>query len=123
MFLKFMQLVRGWTNQVFEERAEEFTPKIRALRLLEEITELAQAEGVNEAEARIILLRVYEKPAGKPYQELGGTMVTLLSYCDCAGHDPAQAFIDEYIRILNPRIMEKVPYRYLEGDKIGFRKK
>ncbi len=53
----------------------------RAMRLLEEAVELAQAEGVNIGAARKLVEHVYARPAGEPSQEAAGVAVTLLAWC------------------------------------------
>lgn len=47
----------------------------RALRLVEEAIELAQAEGIPYAHIVNVAQRVYSRPAGEPAQEMGGVMV------------------------------------------------
>jgi hypothetical protein len=52
----------------------------RALRVLEEASELAQAEGVPEEQARRVCGAIYAKPVGDPDQEAAGVFVTLLGW-------------------------------------------
>jgi NTP pyrophosphatase (non-canonical NTP hydrolase) len=92
------------------------------LRVVEEVLELAQAEAVTPAEITIILYQVYGKPEGALHQELGGVMTTLAAYAATANLDLETAFWDEFERIMDPQIMEKVRTRNLAGDKIGFKK-
>lgn len=78
------------------------TPLERALRFFEEASELAQAAGVAEEQARGILRHVFGKPAGEPRQEVGGVGVTLLAYCEAAGFsadDAEKAELDRVIAI------------------------
>ncbi len=49
-------------------------------------------------------------------------MVCVTAYADCAGLDCEEAFYAEFERIMDPKMMEKVRFRNLEGDKIGFAK-
>lgn len=68
-----------WVRSTFGEAAA--TPSERALRLLEEVVELVQAEGVDVERVRAIVSHVYGKPIGQPAQEVGGVGVCLLAYC------------------------------------------
>lgn len=111
-----------WTHLVFRDRYKDITPKIRVLRILEEAMELAQAEHITEDEVDIIKRQVYDKPIGIPKQELGGVLVCLAGYAATADMDLETCFFDEFERIMDPEIMEKVRKRNLEGDKIGFDK-
>lgn len=52
-------------------------PGERAMRMLEEAAELAQALGVAEEQFRLIGRHVWSKPKGEIYQELGGAALTL----------------------------------------------
>lgn len=114
------RLLGRWSNLVFG--SIKITPRIRAMRLLEEAYELAQAEGVSELECVIIRDQVYGKPAGEPRKELGGVLTTAFAYADCADFDSSDAFWTEFERIMDPAMMEKVRHRNLAGDKIGFKK-
>lgn len=110
-----------WSQLVFGEKIQALTPKVRMLRLLEETLELAQAEGVNIGEVRLITDQVFKKPPGEPYKELGGVLVTMAVYAETKGYDIDCAFWDEFERIMDPVMMEKVRKRNLEGDKIGIK--
>jgi hypothetical protein len=56
-------------------------PRERAMRLLEEAIELAQAEDISLFDASKVAVRVYERPKGEKKQEAAGVAVTLLAYC------------------------------------------
>jgi len=64
---------------------EHMNRRERAMRLLEEVVELAQAEGVTFAQAWMQAVHVYERPAGEPKQEAGGVAVCLLAWCASIG--------------------------------------
>ncbi|MGZ4968070.1 MAG: hypothetical protein ACXV8O_01525 [Methylobacter sp.] len=53
----------------------------RSHRFLEESLELVQACGCTKSEALQLVDYVYGRPAGEPYQEVGGVMVTLAALC------------------------------------------
>ena len=59
----------------------------RAARVLEEAAELAQAEGVDLAQADRILVRAFTRPIGEPEQEGAGVGVTLLAWAAAAEVD------------------------------------
>lgn len=114
------RLLRRWSLLVFRERDREIGPKIRALRLLEEAIELAQAEGVTMQEVGIVRDQVYAKPPGDPLQELGGVLICAVAHAAVRDWDHEEVFWAEFARIMDPELMEKVRRRNLEGDKIGF---
>lgn len=69
----------------------------RAMRLLEEAAELAQAEGISEEMVMRQVGHVYGRPPGDPKQEAAGVAVTLLGWCASTGNtliDIAQSEID-----------------------------
>lgn len=72
----------------------------RALRLLEECVELAQAEGVSLDDALNVARHVYSKPLGMPYQEVGGIGLTLLAYCATVGLSADECEREELVRVL-----------------------
>lgn len=57
----------------------------RAARLAEEAIEIAQCEGVPLDVIVKIAERVYSRPAGEKWQEIGGTGIALLAYAENAG--------------------------------------
>lgn len=119
----WQRLTWRWTELVFGDRIKEAsTPRVRVLRLLEEVLELTQAEAIPEADVLTVIRQVYDKPPGEPERELGGVMITAAGYADAAGYDLEEAFWSEFERIMDPVKIEKVRHRNLEGDKIGMRK-
>ena len=71
----------------------------RGKRTLEEAVEVAQSVGITCDEIIAIVDRVYSKPVGEPYQEVGGLGVTLLALCSCLGFSMDAAIQDEIARI------------------------
>ena len=92
------QAVFQWARETFGEAAS--TPSERALRLLEEAIELAQAEGVALDRVTAVAEHVYLKPAGQPEQEAGGVGLTLLAYCESRGFSADGAEERELERVL-----------------------
>jgi Tfp pilus assembly protein PilV len=76
----FQTRVATWLVRVFGVRML-FNKQARALRLVEEAVEYAQAEGVELQLVQDVAQLVYSRPAGDPYQELGGVGVTWLGAC------------------------------------------
>lgn len=74
---------------------------VRALRTLEETTELAQALGLSRDQAHLCVDRVYDRPAGDADQEIGGVMVTLNVLCESMGKDSEALYEKEVRRVLN----------------------
>ena len=89
-----VQMMGRWSHIVFGEHTKKLTPKVRAIRLLEEVFELCQAEEITEQELDTVKRQVYGKPVGESY-------------------------LEEFGRIMQPEMMERVRSRNLGGDKIG----
>lgn len=53
----------------------------RNYRFLEEALELVQALGCTKAEALRIVDYTFDRPAGEPKQEVGGTLISLAALC------------------------------------------
>jgi len=73
-----------WAKAAFTVEQATSLPQ-RALRLLEEAVEAAQACGLAEDKAIDIVGFVYDRPAGDLAQELGGVGVTVLALAAAAG--------------------------------------
>ena len=91
--------VRRWVESRLGVSAMD--PHERAMRMLEEATELAQALGVSFAEFRAVGLHVYDKPPGEPMQEFGGAALTLLACADGCGYILSECADTELRRIEN----------------------
>ena len=88
-----------WVRETFGEEAA--TPRERALRLLEEVVELVQAEGLPPNLVQTVVNHVYSKATGKPEQEVGGVGVTLLAYCESRGISASIEERREFSRVLS----------------------
>jgi len=73
------QIAGEWVRRTFGPQA--LSPRERVKRLIEEATELAQAEGLQAYEIYQIADVVFRRPVGSPEQEVGGVSLTLLAYC------------------------------------------
>lgn len=89
--------VYEWCIATFGRAEQEL--RERAIRLVEEAIELAQAEGVGEGTLRNLLEVVYSKPAGNAAQEAGGVGTTLLAYCQAKGISANRAEKEEWDRV------------------------
>ena len=69
--------VFDWCATVFGAASTGVPQRTR--RFLEEAVELAQSTGMTEEDALKMVRFVYARPTGEPSQEIGGTMVTLMS--------------------------------------------
>lgn len=58
---------------------------VRAARFIEEAAELAQAVGLTKEHAIRAIDHVYSRDPGQPWQEAGGSAVTLMALCDAIG--------------------------------------
>lgn len=75
--------VGAWVRDCFGDAA--MCRRERAVRLLEEAIELAQAEGAPADLVHRLADAVYAKPVGDPPQEAAGVGVGLLGWADAAG--------------------------------------
>lgn len=82
--------------------------KERNHRFLEEALELVQSLGCTEAEAFQLVAYVFNRPAGEPSQEVGGTMVTLAALCQAAGIQMYEAANIELHRVSEPDVQERI---------------
>lgn len=71
----------------------------RALRVLEEAIELAQADGVALGDVMAVAGHVFAKPRGKPEKEIGQVGVALLAYAEAIGLSATDAEIAEAARV------------------------
>ena len=73
----------------------------RGARLAEEAIEVAQTEGVTEDMIAAITRRVYERPPGELWQEIGGVGITLEALAENAGHSLEDDTEREWQRVLS----------------------
>lgn len=82
--------VGKWVVSVFGADVQA-SRRERVLRLLEEVCELAQAEGVDSTTAEALVSRVWSRPAEPAETELADVVFTLLAYADSTGQDIQRA--------------------------------
>jgi hypothetical protein len=71
----------------------------RAMRLLEEAVELAQAEGITEEMVNRQTRHVFSRPIGEADQEAAGVAVCLVGWCAATGHSLMSLALREIERI------------------------
>lgn len=99
--MKHLQmLAQAWAIRAFGN-AHVTDPRLRALRLLEEAIELAQAEGVARHLVDHCTEVVYSRPVGIANQEIGGVMMTAAIYCGCKGLELDDVLMTELNRVLS----------------------
>ncbi len=89
--------------------------RIRSLRATEELIELGQALGVPEDVVHKLVSAVYSRAPGDTYQEIGGSMVTLMCLCRSMDIDPEDAFLFEIQRCL---AKDPIVFRQRNQNKI-----
>jgi len=99
--------VQDWLHQCFGPEIAKDKLE-RGDRLLEEVLELLQSGGYAQERIHLISSYVFGRPAGDPFQEVGGVMNTLAAYCYAHDLDMVDAAEAEYDRIVQPEIIEKI---------------
>lgn len=99
--MKHLQwLANRWAERAFG-MSHVTNPKIRALRLLEEAIELAQAESIPRHMIDHCTDIVYGRPVGTAAQEIGGVLMTTAVYCSCRNMDMELVLSYELDRVLS----------------------
>lgn len=91
--------------------------KERAMRILEEATELAQCEGVTQAEAAGIGERVFSRAVGEARQEMAGVYFTLIVYAWVRRFSLEDALVAELERVEDPALIKCI--RAKHADKVA----
>lgn len=100
--MKMQQNIWEWACQAFGREAAQNKDE-RNYRFLEEALELVQSLGCSKEDALKLVDYVYERPAGEPYQEVGGVSITLHLLCEVNG-----LFLDDCTEVELKRIYEKI---------------
>mgnify|MGYP006420646733 CR=1 FL=1 len=91
------QLIHKWCEDRFGELF--FNSGERMNRLLEEVVELAQAEGFSKEYVEKFTNHVFSREADEPKNEIGGVVVTLMSYLSSKGYNINNVAMNEYQKI------------------------
>lgn len=82
----FQTRVFNWARKCFGEDERKWnSTRERCNRFIEEALELCQSFGMSREDAHKIVEYVYNRPVGVPFQEVGGTLVTLSVLCSVHG--------------------------------------
>lgn len=113
--------IREWATSVIGLNlwtcAEE-----RALRIVEEAIELAQACGVPQRYIQRLVERVYQRPAAHPDEEIGGLLVTVMAFCASQNLNPDYHLFNEVIRIIEKKdevVLAKCDEKWNAGVAYG----
>lgn len=127
----FQSAVRDWCVECFGQTTADDASE-RNWRFFEEAIELVQSLGCTADDAHRLVDYVFERPAGEPHQEVGGTMVTLAALLAANGLSMAAGAADELARISSPETMNRIrgkharkphksplpgDYRHAEGER------
>ncbi|HEY4326128.1 MAG TPA: hypothetical protein VGN20_19215 [Mucilaginibacter sp.] len=82
----YQQRVQQWVTEAFGPKVAN-DKKERAYRFIEESIELVQSTGLTKEDVLTMVDYVFGRPAGEPYQEIGGVMVTLASLTEVQNLD------------------------------------
>jgi hypothetical protein len=93
-------VVGKWAEEAFGGAEANSVPQ-RALRVLEEAIELAQAAKLDEKLVHDLVKYVYQRPVGEVEQEVSGVSVTLLAFCCAAGLNADTVEWAEVVRVLS----------------------
>jgi NTP pyrophosphatase (non-canonical NTP hydrolase) len=104
------RIVVDWGVRAFARTCANY--RVRALRLAEEVVEMAQALDVPEEQLADLVRVVYARPRGEAFQEVGGVQVRLVVLCAALGIDPDEALEAEVRRVLS-----KSPEHFAERNK------
>lgn len=96
------RMTRAWLHACFPKSVTHHLPE-RGLRHLEESAELAQALGVDRAQAHRLIDYVFDRPVGVPAQEIGGCALTLAAVAIALDEDVETCWSTELERVI-PRI-------------------
>jgi selenophosphate synthase len=114
----FQARVLNWLMNCFSQEICRDTHE-RNHRFLEEALELVQSTGCTQAEAHQLVDYVFGRPVGDPFQEVGGTTITLSALCSCIDIDQLAAGEAELARISAPAILDKIRAKQAAKPRFG----
>lgn len=112
-----IHLALDWAVRCFGSR-HVYSTNVRALRLVEEAIEAAQAAGVPESQVLAAVGIVYQRKVGELYQEVGGVMLTAAVLMGIRGLDIDELFDMELRRVLSQPI-DHFAQRNKEKNALG----
>lgn len=110
------QETKDWCKETFGEEISNNVLE-RCLRFMEEGTELVQALDLPKEKALAIVEYVYGRPKGEPFQEVGGTSITLFALCNAVNINVGEAYSTEVDRCYDKQdeIRNKAMNKELRG--------
>lgn len=112
-----IHLVLDWAKRCFGT-VHVHNPKVRALRLVEEAIEVAQAFDVDADKLHKIITVVYSREKGQWEQEIGGVMMTAAVLAGARFYDIEDLF-DREIRRVFSKPAEHFALRNQEKNGLG----
>lgn len=113
--MSYLRLVKGlvvdWGMRCFGVE-HMINYQVRALRLVGEAIELAQAVDVPVDRLHACVGVVYSRPKGDTLQELGGVFITAIAMAGCCGFA-----IEDVIETELHRCLSKTPEHFAERNK------
>jgi NTP pyrophosphatase (non-canonical NTP hydrolase) len=109
----YQKRIRDWVHSTFGEDAVT-NVRERALRLLEEAIELAQACGIRDQTALQLVAYVFSRSPGKPAQELAGCLLTAYAAASALGVNAREELEKELERVHTPEVIERCRKRQAE---------
>lgn len=110
------QYVWSWLERTFPEGVR-VSREERALRLLEEALEFAQAAGIPAVQAKLLADMVYSKPTGDPDEEVVDALVCVLAAATQANIDLDSDFMEKMraVYAARPVILAKWQHKRAAG--------
>lgn len=101
-----------WLKDTFSSEVV-FSPRERALRLIEEAIEFGQAVGVTPADVDALNDQVFSKPVGDVEQEIAGVGVCALVAAEALRFDLQKVVLDELRRVEQPKVQARIREKHL----------
>ena len=103
----FQTAAAMWILDLFGARVADDTEE-RGYRFMEEALELVQAGGMTKEQVLEQVEYTFSRPKGTVYQEVGGVVLTLATFCQAHGLDMINAAQAELDRCWAPEVMDKI---------------
>lgn len=103
---EYQRQVGAWVRSTFGQESLSSREE-RALRVVEEAAEMAQALGLDEEAALRVVRHVFSREPGLLGQEVGGLMNVVAAACESQGVDLWAETLAEHRRIHSPEVIEK----------------
>lgn len=102
------KITMAWAKATWGKEAAT-SPRMRAMRFIEEAMELVQAQGLSEADVNLVAKDIFSRPVGETAQEVGGVMTSLNCLVENCGLSTDECEIEELKRVLDldPEILRE----------------